>query len=80
MDSPDQTGAEERGTVGSMSAAAFVGFAPVSQPRIAVYAAVFEPKDSSGAHGATHAAPLFREVVDRVLQSPAWNVAPDRKN
>lgn len=77
MDAPNHAGGEEQGLIGSMNAAGFVGFAPVSQPRIAVYAVVFDPTDSDGPHGAAHAAPLFREVVDRVLQS--WQVPPDLK-
>jgi len=53
----------------------FVGFAPATQPRIVVYAAMIEPK---GKHvvGNTQAAPVFREIVEEVLQY--MKVAPDQ--
>lgn len=54
----------------------FVGFAPVNSPKISVYAVVFAPKHES-VFGGRHAAPLFREVTDEVLQY--LKVAPDKK-
>jgi penicillin-binding protein 2B len=57
--------------------AGFVGFAPVGDPKIAVYVGVFEPHEKSdpNAHGNRHAGPVFKEVIETTLQH--LNVAPD---
>lgn len=53
--------------------AAFAGFAPAEHPRLVVYVGIFRPAKGDGkAHGAEHAAPVFREVVERTLA--AWKV------
>jgi beta-lactamase regulating signal transducer with metallopeptidase domain len=54
----------------------FAGFAPAGKPRIAVYAVVISPKKEN-VIGNTHAAPVFRQVTDEVLQY--LNVASDKK-
>jgi hypothetical protein len=54
----------------------FAGFAPLGKPRVAVYAVVFSPKNEV-VYGGTHAAPVFRRVVEEVLQH--MNVASDQK-
>lgn len=58
--------------------AGFIGFAPVNEPRIEVYVGILDPRseDHSGAHGAQHAAPVFRRIVDEVLRH--LNVPKDR--
>ncbi len=48
--------------------AAFVGFGPVEDPRVVIHVGILNPTDSKGAHGASHAAPVFREVAERTLQ------------
>ena len=53
----------------------FVGFAPLKNPRITVYAVVFAPRTENVLGGA-HAAPIFREVTDEVLHY--LKVAPDK--
>jgi len=56
--------------------AAFIGFAPVSKPRVEVFVGIRDPKSRDGAHGAAHAAPIFREVVEKVLEQ--MNVPHDK--
>lgn len=59
--------------------AQFLGFAPAMKPRIEVYVGIRNPRTSrSGAHGSEHAAPVFRKIVDAVLQS--MGVPPDRQS
>ena len=60
---------------GEVNAAGFVGFGPVENPRIAVYVAIFSPKER-GVHGSTQAAPVFREIAETALQM--MNVPPDK--
>lgn len=50
--------------------AGFVGFAPVTHPQVAVYVGVLDPqsKDGQHAHGGEHAAPVFKELVERILK------------
>jgi beta-lactamase regulating signal transducer with metallopeptidase domain len=55
--------------------ASFIGFAPVSHPKIEVYVGIKDPKSSTGAHGNAHAGPVFRRVVEDVLAH--LNVPPD---
>lgn len=57
--------------------AGFVGFAPVKSPRIEVYVGILDPNsaDSSGAHGSAHAAPVFKRIIEEVLDH--LKVAPD---
>jgi len=64
---------------GERAVASFVGFAPVENPRVVVYVGVIDPRNADDhlPHGGQHAAPVFREVVDGVLQY--LNVAPDTK-
>lgn len=45
--------------------ASFMGFAPVSNPRLAIAVVVFKPKTSHW--GATVAAPVFREIAQKSL-------------
>jgi cell division protein FtsI (penicillin-binding protein 3) len=52
----------------------FVGFAPVSKPRIVVAVMIDEPT-SGGYYGGTVAAPVFAAITANVLRS--MNVAPD---
>lgn len=78
--SPDESWLEtSRGTRRS-NMAGFIGFAPVEKPRVEVFVAIRDPKVSvdpgSGAHGAEHAAPVFKQITEAVLQH--LNVAPDR--
>src|SRR5262249_20915652 len=67
----------EQDEAGKANLAAFIGFAPMETPRVVILAIVENPHDSGGAHGATHAAPLFREVAERTLQY--LNVAPQKR-
>nr|AIA12637.1 Penicillin binding protein transpeptidase domain protein [uncultured bacterium] len=47
----------------------FVGFAPVDRPRLVVYVAMIDPVGSQDGqpHGNEHAAPVFREVIEKLL-------------
>lgn len=57
--------------------AGFIGFAPVSNPKVEVFVGLMNPNtDKTGAHGGEHAAPVFREVVENVLTH--LKVAPDK--
>ena len=51
----------------------FVGFAPVSNPQVAIIVVMDEP--AGAYHGGDVAAPVFREVAEQVL--PTLNVMPD---
>src|SRR5215510_3419653 len=51
----------------------FVGFAPVSNPQVAIIVVIDEPKGAY--HGGDVAAPVFREVAEQIL--PALGVEPD---
>lgn len=51
----------------------FVGFAPAEDPRIVVAVTVIDPKENR--YGGTVAAPVFRNVVERVL--PILGVMPN---
>ena len=51
----------------------FVGFAPVSNPQVAIIVVIDEP--AGAYHGGDVAAPVFREVAEQVL--PALDVMPD---
>lgn len=64
---------------GERGIAGFVGFAPVQNPRLVVYVGVIDPTNSAdrNPHGNEHAAPIFKEVIETVLQK--MNVAPDGK-
>ncbi len=53
--------------------ASFVGFAPVEKPEVVIVAVIDEPVGAY--HGGDTAAPLFREIADRIL--PYLNVLPD---
>ncbi len=57
--------------------AGFIGFAPVNDPRIEVYVGIHDPSSRDGAHGGTHAAPVFRRIIEDVLVH--LKVAPDKK-
>lgn len=57
----------------SKHVASFVGFAPVERPEVVIVAVVDEPVGAY--HGGDVAAPLFREIADRIL--PYLNVLPD---
>ena len=51
----------------------FVGFAPVSNPQVAIIVVIDEP--AGAYHGGDVAAPVFREVAEQIL--PALGVEPD---
>ena len=51
----------------------FVGFAPVSNPQVAIIVVIDEP--TGAYHGGDVAAPIFREVAEQVL--PSLGVMPD---
>jgi cell division protein FtsI (penicillin-binding protein 3) len=51
----------------------FVGFAPVSNPQVAIIVVIDEP--SGAYHGGDVAAPVFREVAEQIL--PSLGVMPD---
>jgi cell division protein FtsI (penicillin-binding protein 3) len=53
--------------------ASFVGFAPVSNPQVAIIVVVDEP--AGAYHGGDVAAPVFREVAELIL--PSLGVMPD---
>jgi cell division protein FtsI (penicillin-binding protein 3) len=53
--------------------ASFVGFAPVSNPQVAIIVVIDEPTGSY--HGGDVAAPIFREVAEQIL--PILGVMPD---
>lgn len=77
--SPDDEWLEtSRGTRKS-NMAGFIGFAPVGNPRVEVLVSIRDPKVSldrdSGAHGSEHAAPVFKQIAEAVLQH--LKVAPD---
>lgn len=58
--------------------AAFIGFAPVKEPRVEVYVGIQDPNtDGTGAHGGEHAAPVFKRIVEEVLRH--MNVPGDQK-
>jgi penicillin-binding protein 2B len=46
----------------------FCRFGPVEDPKVVIYVVVENPGDNKGVHGATHAAPVFREVAEKTLQ------------
>ncbi|HEX6046596.1 MAG TPA: penicillin-binding transpeptidase domain-containing protein [Pyrinomonadaceae bacterium] len=51
----------------------FVGFAPVSNPQVAIIVVIDEP--AGAYHGGDVAAPVFREVAEQIL--PGLDVMPD---
>src|SRR5690242_11485839 len=51
----------------------FVGFAPVSNPQVAIIVVIDEP--AGAYHGGDVAAPVFREVAEQIL--PSLDVEPD---
>src|SRR5256885_315238 len=51
----------------------FVGFAPVSNPQVAIIVVIDEPAGAD--HGGDVAAPVFREVAEQIL--PSLGVEPD---
>ncbi|MFL5814173.1 MAG: penicillin-binding transpeptidase domain-containing protein, partial [Bdellovibrionia bacterium] len=53
----------------------FIGFAPVKNPRVEVYVGIRDPESKDGAHGSSHATPVFKEIAEAVLQH--MKVAPD---
>jgi cell division protein FtsI (penicillin-binding protein 3) len=53
--------------------ASFVGFAPVNNPAVVIVVVIDEP--SGAYHGGDVAAPVFREIAERIL--PEMGVAPD---
>jgi beta-lactamase regulating signal transducer with metallopeptidase domain len=58
--------------------AAFIGFAPVKDPKVEVYVGIHEPNtDGTGAHGGEHAAPVFKRIAEEVLKH--MNVPADVK-
>ncbi len=55
---------------GERKIAGFVGFAPTGSPRLVIYAGIIDPTNSKDKkpHGNEHAAPVFRQVAEEVLQ------------
>ncbi len=53
--------------------ASFVGFAPVNNPAVVIVVVVDEP--SGAYHGGDVAAPIFRDIAERIL--PEMGVVPD---
>lgn len=47
----------------------FVGFGPVDAPKYVVYVGIQDPKNNKDhrAHGSSHAAPVFREIIEALL-------------
>jgi cell division protein FtsI/penicillin-binding protein 2 len=74
-----QSPAESESLDGVRAIAGFVGFAPVARPRVVVYVAIIDPTNSADgqAYGSEHAAPVFRQVAEQVLQY--LNVPPDQR-
>ena len=76
---PDESWLEESRGTRKGNTGSFIGFAPVANPRVVVYVVIRNPKlnsdGDSGAHGARHAAPVFRQIAEAVLQR--MKVAPD---
>jgi cell division protein FtsI/penicillin-binding protein 2 len=68
----ESTGGKQKTDVAS-----FVGFAPAHEPKIEIYVSVFEPSDPTGAHGSTHAVPIFSRLTDAILKH--LKVEPDLK-
>lgn len=62
-----------KGYSASKHVASFVGFAPVERPEVVIVAVIDEPVGAY--HGGDVAAPLFRDIADRIL--PYLNVLPD---
>jgi cell division protein FtsI/penicillin-binding protein 2 len=48
--------------------AGFIGFAPAKNPQVEVYVAIRDPYSNDGAHGARHAAPVFKQIVEDVCR------------
>jgi len=55
--------------------ASFVGFAPVENPAVVIIVVIDEP--AGAYHGGDVAAPVFREIAERIL--PDLGIAPDTK-
>jgi cell division protein FtsI/penicillin-binding protein 2 len=55
--------------------AGFIGFAPLENPKVEVFVIVRNPGSRDGAHGATHAAPIFKRIVEETLKF--MGVPPD---
>ncbi len=76
---PDEEGRRAARANRNANMAGFIGFAPVNQPRVEVLVSIRNPQVSkdagSGAHGAEHAAPVFRQITEAVLQQ--MKVEPD---
>jgi hypothetical protein len=62
---------------GERAMAGFAGFAPAENPRLVVYVGIIDPTSSKdkNPHGGEHAAPVFKEVIETVLQQ--LNIVPD---
>ncbi len=56
------------------------GFAPVQNPRLVVYVGVIDQTNSRdrNPHGGEHAAPIFKEVIDLLLQQ--MKVVPEKSD
>ncbi len=55
--------------------ASFVGFAPVENPAVVIIVVIDEPRGAY--HGGDVAAPVFREIAEKIL--PHLGIAPDTK-
>jgi Zn-dependent protease with chaperone function len=60
---------------GDENVAHYVGFAPLENPQITVYVAIIVDPKNSNIHGSAHAAPVFKEIMERSLVQ--MHVKPD---
>jgi membrane peptidoglycan carboxypeptidase len=65
--------ADPKGGYTNKHIASFVGFAPVNNPAVVITVVVDEP--GGAYHGGDVAAPIFRDIAERIL--PELNVSPD---
>jgi beta-lactamase regulating signal transducer with metallopeptidase domain len=71
--------ADHDSTGGERSMGGFAGFAPATNPRLAVYVGMLDPREGKdhNPHGSRHAAPVFKEVIETLL--PKLGVEPDQQ-
>jgi cell division protein FtsI/penicillin-binding protein 2 len=68
---PDGSGYDEK-----LINASFVGWGPVDDPQFIVYVWIQEPNPEKGEWGSTVAAPVFKQVVQRLVI--LMNIPPDQ--
>lgn len=71
-----------RGYSNKLYVASFAGFFPVDQPKYSCIVVIHEPNKKKGYYGATVAAPVFREIAQKIYTStPVQNeVVPEEFN